>query len=348
MPTTILFLAANPTTTMQLALDEEARAIEEALRGSERRDDLRFVSKWAVRPGDLLQHLNEQRPAIVHFSGHAEPGAGLVLQGETGEPQRVSTASLARLFRGFRDEVRVVVFNACHTDDQAEAVAREIEHVVGMTRAIGDDGARVFASAFYRALGFGREVPAAFEQGCMAIQLAGIPDEQVPRLIRRAGAEATSGPAPAERRARVALLAAAADQAWVGKLKTHLLPLAKQAGLELWDPSSVASGSDWRAQIDGALDGAGTVVVIVSPELFVDEELAGLRVPELLSAAGTSKRLLSLIVSASAFTDTALGRLKPLNPPDLPLDALSPSDLNRRLLVVARDIVASAARAPSP
>jgi hypothetical protein len=50
-----LFLAANPTSTNRLALDEEMRTIEQKVRAAEYRDALVFQSAWAVRPDDLLQ-----------------------------------------------------------------------------------------------------------------------------------------------------------------------------------------------------------------------------------------------------------------------------------------------------
>ena len=65
-----LFLAANPTSTSRLAIDEEMHAIEQKFRAAEHRDALVFQSAWAVRPDDLLQLLNQHQPHIVHFSGH--------------------------------------------------------------------------------------------------------------------------------------------------------------------------------------------------------------------------------------------------------------------------------------
>ena len=51
----ILFLAANPLGTDRLALDEEARAIQEELERSGYRDRFELVTRWAVRPLDLLR-----------------------------------------------------------------------------------------------------------------------------------------------------------------------------------------------------------------------------------------------------------------------------------------------------
>ena len=67
---TVLFLAANPTNTPQLRLDEEARAIQNKIRLSDYRESVKFESRWATRSSDILQAINETNPTIVHFSGH--------------------------------------------------------------------------------------------------------------------------------------------------------------------------------------------------------------------------------------------------------------------------------------
>lgn len=71
----ILFLAANPVNTTQLALDHEVRAIHFELRRSGYRKRSDFVTWWAIEPLDLLRELNDAGATIVYFSGHgARPG----------------------------------------------------------------------------------------------------------------------------------------------------------------------------------------------------------------------------------------------------------------------------------
>jgi hypothetical protein len=67
---TILFLAANPLGTDQLALDREARAIQVELEWTGHRDRFELVTRWAVEPLDLLRELRKLKPTVVHFSGH--------------------------------------------------------------------------------------------------------------------------------------------------------------------------------------------------------------------------------------------------------------------------------------
>ena len=185
----ILFLAANPASTSQLRLDEEIRAITEKIRASEHRDSLELISAWAVRPDDLLQLLNMHRPHIVHFSGHGSQAGELLLADSGGEARPVSTRALTALFSTLKDNIRLVVLNACYSRVQGQSIGQSIDYVVGMNAAIGDTAAMVFAASFYRALGFARTVQEAFDQGLAAILLEGIPEEGTPELLIRAGAD---------------------------------------------------------------------------------------------------------------------------------------------------------------
>lgn len=185
-----LFLAANPASTNRLAIDEEMRAIEQKVRASDHRDALVFQSNWAVRPDDLLQLLNQHRPQIVHFSGHGNQD-GLSLAGDDGQARLVTTRSLTALFATLKDNLRLVFLNACYSREQAQALLTNIDCVIGMKDSIHDDAAAVFASSFYRAIGFGRSIQEAFDQGTTALLLEGIPEEDIPELLVKDGIDPT-------------------------------------------------------------------------------------------------------------------------------------------------------------
>ncbi len=104
----------------------------------------------------------------------------------------VSAEALKMLFTTLKDNIRVVVLNACYSEIQAQAIAEVIDCVVGMSTAIGDDAAIIFAASFYRAIGFGRSIKEAFDQGKTAIMLEGIPEANTPQLLTRMGVDASS------------------------------------------------------------------------------------------------------------------------------------------------------------
>jgi TIR domain/CHAT domain len=184
-----LFLAANPASMSQLAIDKEMRAIEQKVHASEHRDVLVFQSAWAVQPDDLLQLLNQHKPHIVHFSGHGR-SEGLSLVGENGQERLVTTRALKSLFTTLKDNIRLVFLNACYSREQAQALIETIDCMIGMKEGIHDDAAIAFASSFYRAIGFGRSVQEAFDQGITSLLLEGIPDEDLPELLVKQGVDA--------------------------------------------------------------------------------------------------------------------------------------------------------------
>src|SRR5947209_11785834 len=158
------------------------------VRKAKYRNTLVFQSAWAVRPDDLLQLLNEYQPHIVHFSGHGI-GKGLQLVGEDGKARLVATQALKRLFTTLKDNIRLIVLNACYSREQAQALVEVIDCVIGMTESISDEAAAIFAASFYRALGFGRTVQNAFDQGLVALSMTNISEEDIPKLLVKDGVD---------------------------------------------------------------------------------------------------------------------------------------------------------------
>ncbi|BCM88894.1 hypothetical protein IAD21_00736 [Abditibacteriota bacterium] len=189
-PVKILFLAANPTGTGRSAFDKEAREIEAKLRAAEYRH-IEFVSKWAVRSSDLLHYFNQHPAHVVHFSGQGSPSQEIILENNDGHTKPVSKTALANLFRVFnrKGNIRVVILNACYSRAQAQAITQHADCAIGMNNAIGDEAARIFAASFYSALGFGCSIQDAFDQGLLALQLEGIPEDLTPELLVREGVD---------------------------------------------------------------------------------------------------------------------------------------------------------------
>jgi hypothetical protein len=188
----ILILSANPKNTNQLRLGEEVREIKAALRLSRNREQLEIVTESALQVNDLRRSLLDNLPHIVHFSGHGAGSDGLALENKLGEMHLVSSEALGDLFELFEDRVECVVLNACYSEVQAEAIFQHIDCVIGMNRAIGDAAAIEFATGFYDALAAGRSYRDAFEFGCGAIDLQGIPESKTPQIKVRKNAFAVT------------------------------------------------------------------------------------------------------------------------------------------------------------
>jgi hypothetical protein len=180
---TVLFLASSPKDEHQLWLDEEARSIEEIIRKAEYRDSVKFVTRWALRPFDILQAINETNPAIVHFSGHGTDNGELVLEDNNCNSKLVSIEAISQTMATSSDTIKLVFFNACHSGEQAQSVVNYIDAAIGMSDAIGDEAAKVFASQFYSSISFGLSLERSFNQAKAMLLLEGIPEEDIPVLF---------------------------------------------------------------------------------------------------------------------------------------------------------------------
>ena len=180
----ILFLAANPLNTDRLLIDEENRAIKAALVQTPYGDRFEFQEEWAVRISDLQAILLRHKPNIIHFSGHGSPQGEIILANEARNGIAVSNQVLSQLFAILKDDIRCVILNACYSETQANRIGEYIDCVIGTPGTIGDESAINFSSAFYLALGFGRNLKTAFELGCEQIVLENL-DDHTPKFISR-------------------------------------------------------------------------------------------------------------------------------------------------------------------
>lgn len=179
----ILFLASEPIDSDKLQLGMEVREIDLALRRSPHSDRFELENHWAVRISDFQELLLRHRPHIVHFSGHGSPQGEIILEDEVGNRSIVSVSVLSKLFSILKGNIRCVILNACYSETQAQAIAKYVDCVIGISNAISDQSAIRFSSAFYQVLGYGRNLKTAFELGCLAVESTDPGNEDAIKLI---------------------------------------------------------------------------------------------------------------------------------------------------------------------
>ncbi len=159
---TILFLSANPKSYDRLDIEDEMRCLDLALESVRYRDRIRNVPKLAVRPDDLIQHVRNSKPNVIHFSGHGETG-GLVLRDESGGFREIDGQTLKSFLKD--RQVELVVLNACLSKVHADEILEVVKAVIATEGLIDDDAAIRFTPAFYRALGNGLTIAEALRDG---------------------------------------------------------------------------------------------------------------------------------------------------------------------------------------
>ncbi len=198
--TKILFLASNPSDTAKLQLSKEHSRISERLQKAPQPEKFPIRLQRAVTPSEFAEYLFLEKPDIVHFSGHgdrqapdvqrvieqsravgrldttakpSEPAAdesGIFLMDEDKRNAHfVGTAFLERTFESMvkrqRIPIKAVVFNACHSSAQAEAISKVVPYVVGTSWSVGDSAAIAFASGFYFGVAQGLDIKSAVDFG---------------------------------------------------------------------------------------------------------------------------------------------------------------------------------------
>lgn len=156
--------------------------IYEKIRLSEYRESVIFESRWATRTSDILQAINETNPTIVHFSGHGTNNGELMLSNPDGTFKLVSKEAISMAMSTASDTIKLLVFNACFSEIQAESVVEYIDSAIGMSTSIDDEAACVFSAQLYSSIGFGNSLSISFKQAIAQLMLEGIKDDEVPKL----------------------------------------------------------------------------------------------------------------------------------------------------------------------
>jgi len=197
----VLYLTANPEAIEEtittpdgseqrygtwLRVDQEVRQVRQALRGSKYRDLVQVDHAPAATINDLLDGLNDYRPHIVHFSGHAGPD-GVLMENEAGDDDGadITFDLLARVLGATDDPPRLLVMNACDSLAGADDILQTVPAVIGMSDSIGDTSAIVFASAFYSAIASAQSLSTALEQAKIRVLAAALDGSDLPELRTR-------------------------------------------------------------------------------------------------------------------------------------------------------------------
>ena len=141
-----------------------------------------------------------------------------------------------------------------------------------------------------------------------------------------------------------------ADAKWLTGMRSHLKLLERHAGIEQWDDTKIKPGTQWREEIQSALERAKVAVLLVSADFLTSDFIVTNELPPLLKAAQERGTLiLALIVRPCRFEKTELARFQAVNPPSKPLSALPTSRREEwyvKLSGLIEDALVSSAPAP--
>lgn len=170
----VLYLTANPE--MNLRTDAEVRGVLDQVRRATHRDLITIEHHPAATAEDLITGLNDVRPHVVHFSGHAGDAVLLFDNGSVAAPEGhgVTYDLLARALAATGSPPVLLVLNGCDTLRGAEVLLESVGIVVATAASISDLAAALFAAKFYAAIASAQSVNAAIQQGSVSVDLAGL------------------------------------------------------------------------------------------------------------------------------------------------------------------------------
>ena len=117
------FISVNGSKNASLQTDAELRDIKEILSGR-----IQPFDETAAHVLNLVAALKENKPKVVHFSGHGNNFGELMFLDKDDKPYPADKAAIQEIFRLHRGSVRLVVLSACCSAAQGRTSRKPRRH----------------------------------------------------------------------------------------------------------------------------------------------------------------------------------------------------------------------------
>lgn len=168
----ILLVCASPADMPEMRLDAEQKIIRETAEAF--RGQLQLEVLPAATANDLRRALLRGVYDIVHISAHGDV-QGLFFENQMGNSSLVTGDALMQLFGKYArpgGSLDCVLLNACWAESVGKTISSAVPITIAMKEVLRDDAACEFARGFYDALGAGKTIEEAYEEGIVGVKLA--------------------------------------------------------------------------------------------------------------------------------------------------------------------------------
>ena len=107
----------------------------------------------------------------------------------------------------------------------------------------------------------------------------------------------------------------------------------------VWDDTQIVPGSNWKSEIETALDQAQIAVLLVTSNFLASDFIATEEMPKILKKASSQGlTIVWVAVSHCLYTETELANYQAANNPQKPLDSLPEHEQNQVIVDICRKI----------
>lgn len=151
----ILFLWSCPAGVIPIKAIEECHYIRTSVQNV--CHIIHVIERSNIDKKDFKDSIANENPYILHFSGHGTSGriSGIILQNDVKNGYEIfETHQVEVLFRRIKhkNNTKVVIFNACNSQEQANVICEYVPYVIGTNTNIQDEHAIAFSRGFYSQL----------------------------------------------------------------------------------------------------------------------------------------------------------------------------------------------------
>lgn len=164
----ILYIAGNPDGASTLQVEKEINALQEKLDQVPTVSPIDFRVYSHLRIDVLPDVIARIAPDILHFAAHGQDDAIVLAQGET-DHVTLDGDMLAALLGALNVRPKLVVLNACGSNNMAAKLRGHADFVIGTDAPLSNIGARSMAATLYGRLAGAASISGAFEAAAVML-----------------------------------------------------------------------------------------------------------------------------------------------------------------------------------
>lgn len=130
------------------------------------------------------------------------------------------------------------------------------------------------------------------------------------------------------------------DMEWLGRVKTHLKPLARYYSIDEWDDQKLRTSDKWKEEITKALNNATIAILLFSPDFMASDFIVNNELQPLLdNAKNGGVRIMPVFVRPCAmFEESGLSDYQAPSGKERTLIEMNEGEIDRTLMKLVEDI----------